>query len=195
MNRTADIAIATVAALATAPVMLAAATAIRVLEGGPVLFRQVRVGLDGRAFEILKFRTMSVSPDSGGFEAGSRRRVTRVGALLRRTKVDELPQLLNVLRGEMSIVGPRPEVPAFVDLSDARWREVLSRRPGLTDWASVEYFAEEERLASSADPAVTYREEVLPRKLELQLRYVRDPSPRADAEILWLTARRALLRR
>lgn len=195
MNRTADIAVATVATLVAAPVMLLAAGAIRVAEGAPVIFRQVRVGVQGRPFVILKFRTMRVAASADGFDAGDQRRVTRVGALLRATKIDELPQLINVLRGDMSIVGPRPEVPAHVDLLDPRWREVLARRPGLTDWASVEYFAEEQKLALSADPARTYREEVLPRKLELQLRYVRDPSPRADASILWLTARRILVGR
>jgi lipopolysaccharide/colanic/teichoic acid biosynthesis glycosyltransferase len=195
VNRTADIAIATVATLVAAPVMLLAAGAIRVAEGAPVVFRQVRVGMHGRSFVILKFRTMRVAASADGFDAGDRRRVTRVGALLRATKIDELPQLINVLRGDMSIVGPRPEVPAHVDLSDPRWREVLARRPGLTDWASVEYFTEERELALSADPARTYREEVLPRKLELQLRYVRDPSPGADASILWLTAKRILVGR
>lgn len=194
MNRAADIAIASLAALVAAPAMIVAAAAVRAFDGAPVIFRQTRVGRDGRPFEILKFRTMTVSKVRDGFDAGSRARVTRVGAVLRKTKVDELPQLLNVLRGEMSVVGPRPEVAAYVDMSDPRWREVLSRRPGLTDWASVEFFGEEEILAGSPDPQRTYREEVLPRKLDLQLRYVRDPSPSADAAILWRTVRRALLR-
>jgi lipopolysaccharide/colanic/teichoic acid biosynthesis glycosyltransferase len=195
MNRAADIAIASLAALVAAPAMIVAAAAVRAFDGSPVIFRQSRVGRDGRPFEILKVRTMTVSKVRDGFDAGSRARVTRVGAVLRKTKVDELPQLLNVLRGEMSVVGPRPEVAAYVDMSDPRWREVLSRRPGLTDWASVEFFGEEEILAGSPDPQRTYREEVLPRKLDLQLRYVRDPSPSADAAILWRTVRRALLRR
>jgi len=195
MNRAADIAIASLAALVAAPAMLAAAVAVRAFDGAPIVFRQTRVGRDGRPFEILKFRTMSAGKVRDGFDAGSRARVTRVGAVLRATKVDELPQLLNVLRGEMSVVGPRPEDAAYVDMADPRWREVLSRRPGLTDWASVEYFGEEALLAASADPQRAYREEVLPRKLDLQLRYVRDPSPRADAAILWRTFRRAVLRR
>ena len=195
MNRAADIAIASLASLVAAPAMLCAAAAVRAFDGAPVIFRQTRVGRDGRPFEILKFRTMTVSKVRDGFDAGSRARVTRVGAVLRKTKVDELPQLLNVLRGEMSVVGPRPEVAAYVDMTDPRWREVLSRRPGLTDWASVEFFGEEQILAGSADPQRTYRQEVLPRKLDLQLRYVRDPSPRADAAILWRTVRRAVLRR
>lgn len=151
------------------------ALAIKLDSPGPVFYRQVRVGLRGREFRIHKFRTMMHNPTDRGpqLTVGADARITRVGAVLRRTKVDELAQLFDVLEGTMSLVGPRPEVPRYVALYPAALREkVLSVRPGITDFASIEYRDEGTLLAQSSDPERTYREVILPAKLALQARYV-----------------------
>lgn len=151
------------------------ALAIKLDSPGPVFYRQVRVGLRGREFRIHKFRTMAHDPGDRGpqLTVGADARITRVGAVLRRTKVDELAQLFDVLEGTMSLVGPRPEVPRYVALYPAALREkVLSVRPGITDFASIEYRDEGTLLAQSSDPERTYREVILPAKLALQARYV-----------------------
>ena len=151
------------------------ALAIKLDSPGPVFYRQVRVGLRGREFRIHKFRTMAHDPGDRGpqLTVGLDARITRVGAFLRRTKLDELAQLFDVFEGTMSLVGPRPEVPRYVALYPAALREkVLSVRPGITDFASIEYRDESTLLARSADPERTYREVILPTKLALQARYV-----------------------
>ena len=151
------------------------ALAIKLDSPGPVFYRQVRVGLRGREFRIHKFRTMAHDPGDRGpqLTVGLDARITRVGAFLRRTKLDELAQLFDVFEGTMSLVGPRPEVPRYVALYPAALREkVLSVRPGITDFASIEYRDESTLLARSADPERTYREVILPAKLALQARYV-----------------------
>ena len=151
------------------------ALAIKLDSPGPVFYRQVRVGLRGREFRIHKFRTMAHDPGDRGpqLTVGLDARITHVGAFLRRTKLDELAQLFDVFEGTMSLVGPRPEVPRYVALYPATLREkVLSVRPGITDFASIEYRDESTLLARSADPERTYRELILPTKLALQARYV-----------------------
>lgn len=151
------------------------ALAIKLDSPGPVFYRQVRVGLRGREFRIHKFRTMAHDPGDRGpqLTVGLDARITRVGAFLRRTKLDELAQLFDVFEGTMSLVGPRPEVPRYVALYPAALREkVLSVRPGITDFASIEYRDESTLLARSTDPERTYRELILPTKLALQARYV-----------------------
>lgn len=176
--------------------MAAIAAAIVLTDGLPVLFRQVRVGRGGREFTLLKFRSMRGAPKaaSGGFEPGATSRVTAVGRFLRRTKLDELPQLLNVLRGDMSVVGPRPEVPRWTTVHRELWETVLSVRPGLTDPASLVYADEEATLAAAADPEAAYRDEVLPRKLRLGAEYARRRSVVGDLRIIvataWLVLRR-----
>ena len=151
------------------------ALAIKLDSPGPVFYRQVRVGRFGREFRIHKFRTMAHNPADRGpqLTVGLDARITRVGAFLRRTKLDELAQLFDVLEGTMSLVGPRPEVPRYVALYPAALRKkVLSVRPGITDFASIEYRDEGTLLAQSSDPERTYREVILPAKLALQARYV-----------------------
>jgi lipopolysaccharide/colanic/teichoic acid biosynthesis glycosyltransferase len=151
------------------------ALAIKLDSHGPVFYRQERVGLRGRTFRIHKFRTMAHNPTDRGpqLTVGADARITRVGAFLRRTKLDELAQLFDVFEGTMSLVGPRPEVPRYVALYPADLREkVLSVRPGVTDFASIEYRDESTLLAQSSDPERTYREVILPAKLALQARYV-----------------------
>ena len=168
------------------------ALAIKLDSPGPVFYRQVRVGLRGREFRIHKFRTMTHNPTDRGpqLTVGTDTRITRVGAVLRRTKVDELAQLFDVLEGTMSLVGPRPEVPRYVALYPAALREkVLSVRPGITDFASIEYRDENTLLAQSRDPERTYREVILPAKLALQARYVDEAGVWTDLKLIGRTLR------
>ncbi len=162
--------------------------------GGP-FFRQVRVGREGRQFRLLKFRTMRPGSESQGqITVGERDpRITGVGHVLRRSKLDELPQLLNILWGDMSIVGPRPEVPKYVALYTDEQRAVLDVRPGLSSLASIAYINENELLGRSNDPERTYIEEVMPAKLALDLRYVREQSLWMDLRIIAATVRRILV--
>ncbi|MDZ7813100.1 MAG: sugar transferase [Ideonella sp.] len=159
---------------------------------GPVFFRQERVGRGGRLFRIHKFRTMRVDAPSLGLQItiGADPRITRSGQWLRASKVDELPQLLDVLRGEMSLVGPRPEVPRYVVLYPEALREVvLSVRPGITDPASLNFRHESEILAASADPERAYVEEVLPQKLQLSADYIQRATVWRDVGIILQTLR------
>jgi lipopolysaccharide/colanic/teichoic acid biosynthesis glycosyltransferase len=189
LKRFIDIVIASAGILLFSPLLLLIALVVRWSSAGPALFRQVRVGRVGRDFILLKFRTMTQKPGTelGTFDAGTTHRVTRIGGLLRATKLDELPQLWNVLIGNMSLVGPRPEVRVWVDAFPERWAEVLSVRPGITDPASVEFRNEEKILASQADPQQYYRSVILPRKLDLYEAYVRTQTVLGDLVILLRT--------
>src|SRR5881398_3319336 len=171
--------------LVLSPLLAAVALAVRCSGPGPILFRQARVGLRGKPFDILKFRTMRISSDPGPLitSAGDPR-VTRVGRVLRRWKLDELPQLLNVLRGEMSFVGPRPEVRRYVDMFAETYRELLAVRPGITDPASVAFRDEEALLGRSPNAEELYVHEILPRKLELSQAYVRQRSLGLDLRLM-----------
>ena len=194
MKRCFDIIVSAVGAIILAPLLLIITVLVAITSRGGPFFRQTRVGRNRRPFWILKFRTMAVRPDavSGSFDAGDRSRVTRIGGVLRRTKLDELPQLWNVLVGDMSLVGPRPEVPKWTEVHRTRWDRVLSVRPGLTDPASIRYRDEESILAASDDPESTYRDEILPRKLDLAEAYVRDHSFLEDLKLLFRTVRAVL---
>ena len=156
---------------------------------GPILYRSQRIGRWGKPFWFLKFRTMVVNADmiGGPSTAEDDPRITRVGSLLRKYKLDELPQLLNVLRGEMSIVGPRPEVPEYAALLTDRERIILSVPPGLTDWATLWNSDEGAALAGSSDPEREYVERIRPTKIALQLEYVRRHSLLTDVVILFRT--------
>jgi lipopolysaccharide/colanic/teichoic acid biosynthesis glycosyltransferase len=174
-----------------APVMLIIALAVRLDSSGPALFRQTRVTKGGRPFVMFKFRSMRATQAAAGplITVSGDVRVTRVGVLLRKSKLDELPQLFNVLLGNMSLVGPRPEVPKYVSLYPPQLRDmILSVRPGITDEASLEFRNESEILARSTDPERTYVSEILPRKLELYARYARHHSLAGDLRILFRTA-------
>ncbi|MDB4780330.1 sugar transferase [bacterium] len=172
IKRLSDIIISAVTLLALSPLLLLIGVIVRAESTGPAVYKQTRVGKSGRRFTLFKFRSMSVptagSPD---FTPGQTARVTRFGRILRKTKIDELPQLWNVLVGDMSIVGPRPEVPAWTKVHPERWEIVLSVRPGITDPASIVFRDEEEILAAAADPDECYRHEILPRKLDLATEY------------------------
>jgi lipopolysaccharide/colanic/teichoic acid biosynthesis glycosyltransferase len=172
------------------PIMLAIALAVRFESSGPAFFRQTRVGRGGKPFTILKFRSMYFSPESAGgpLTAANDRRVTTVGSFLRRTKLDELPQLINVLKGDMSLVGPRPEVPRFVEeYPDDLRNIILSVRPGITDEASIEFRNEDQFLGESGDAETRYVQQILPRKLELYARYARGNTLLGDLKILMRT--------
>jgi lipopolysaccharide/colanic/teichoic acid biosynthesis glycosyltransferase len=168
------------------PILIGVAVAIWIDAGRPLFFSQTRLGKDGRPFSIWKFRTMRSAATGRRLTAAGDGRVTRVGRMLRRFKIDELPQLLNVLKGEMSLVGPRPEVSEFVN-DDERWRRVLSVRPGITDLASLVFRNEEEILATSANPEEYYRRHVLPAKLALNVRYLQNRSMGRDLKLLYWT--------
>ena len=182
-----DIAFALLALLLLGPLLLAVALWVRLDSRGPVFFRQQRVGRSGQLFDIYKFRTMQTGAEAMGpqITVGEDARITRAGVWLRRAKVDELPQFLNVLRGDMSVVGPRPEVPRYVAQYPADVREtVLSVRPGITDLASIEFRDESALLARSSDPERTYVEQILPAKLRHAQEYVRTRSLWLDLRII-----------
>ncbi|MBI5485932.1 MAG: sugar transferase [Deltaproteobacteria bacterium] len=194
VKRLADVHLSLVALVGAAPVMVLAAAAIKLTSKGPVLYRGVRAGKAGQPFEMLKFRTMVAAADrlGGPSTSDSDPRVTAVGAVLRRFKLDELPQLINVLRGEMSVVGPRPEVLRYVSRYTESERAILGVRPGITDWASIWNSAEGEVLSRFPDPDRAYEEVIRPTKLALQLKYVREMSALADLKIVVGTARKLL---
>lgn len=187
-----DVVMGSLGLLLVSPVLAGCALGIRIDSRGPVLFRQLRVGRYGAPFTILKFRTMRPARRSGELlvTADNDPRITRFGAWLRRTKLDELPQLWNVVRGDMSLVGPRPEVPRYVSLYPAEVRHVvLSVRPGITDPASLRFRHESELLARSPDPERDYIEKILPQKLAAYLDYVRDRSFAGDLHLIFATLR------
>lgn len=192
MKRLLDVAISAIALCVTAPVCLAIAAAILVDSGAPVLYDQVRVGRGFRCFRLFKFRTMHAGQPGPDITAASDPRITSVGRFLRRTKLDELPQLWNVLRGDMSLVGPRPEVPRYVRLFRDRYAKVLAVRPGLTDLATLAFLDEERLLAGSGDPVSFYTQTVLPAKLTLAERYLQTRSLRTDISLLLVTGRNLL---
>jgi lipopolysaccharide/colanic/teichoic acid biosynthesis glycosyltransferase len=185
--RLCDVICALVGVVVLAPLGLVIALFVRWEDGGPIFFRQTRVGQKGRPFTILKFRTMCNAAAGRSITAAGDFRITRTGALLRKFKLDELPQLLNVLKGEMSLIGPRPELPEFVDLTNPYWQSVLEQRPGITDLASLTYRNEEEVLGAAADPVEHYREVILPEKLRLNLLYVKSRTWSSDLKLLWLS--------
>ena len=169
------------------PLLAVLALAVWLETGRPVLFGPGGVGLGGRTFELLKFRSMVVNHGGPSITRSGEARITRVGRFLRRWKLDELPQLVNVLRGEMSLVGPRPEVPEYVDPGDPLWQRVLRARPGITDPASVEFRNEEELLAGVEDLDGYYRKVLLPRKLELSAAYLERRNFSSDVAMLFRT--------
>lgn len=191
-KRLLDLVFAAAGLFLLAPLMTVIAVCVRLDSPGPVFFRQLRVGRGGVPFRIHKFRTMRADATSSGLPltVGADPRITRVGRLLRRTKLDELPQLIDVLAGTMSLVGPRPEVPRYVALyTEAVRRQVLSVRPGITDPASITYRDENALLASAADPERVYVEQVLPAKLRAALDYVEHRSLRGDLRLIGATLR------
>jgi lipopolysaccharide/colanic/teichoic acid biosynthesis glycosyltransferase len=181
-----DIAASLAGLIVLAPLFALAALWIKLDSSGPVFFRQQRVGRHGKLFSIYKFRTMAAAPDtSAQLTVGCDRRITGAGAFLRQHKLDELPQLINVLQGAMSLVGPRPEVPRYVACYPPAVRAiVLSVAPGITDWASILYREESAILGRAADPERAYVETILPTKLNYYVRYVSERSFWTDLRII-----------
>lgn len=168
------------------PVFLIIALLIVLDSKGGVFYKQIRVGKDNRKFGLLKFRTMRKDAHKSGLltVGGRDPRITNIGFFLRKYKLDELPQFINILIGDMSFVGPRPEVPKYVEMYNEQQMHVLDVKPGLTDYASIEYMDENDLLAKSDNPEKTYIEEIMPAKLKLNLRYIDDKSLITDLKII-----------
>ena len=171
------------------PVFFIIAICITCNSKGDIFYRQVRVGKNGNDFKLYKFRTMTAGSDKGSLiTIGAKdNRITKVGYFLRKYKLDELPQLINVLKGEMSLVGPRPEVRKYVDLYDSDQRKVLQVRPGITDYASIHYRNENELLANAADPDKMYIEQILPQKIRYNMLYINNYTLIEYFKIIFLT--------
>lgn len=178
MIRLADILFSFIGILVLAPFLLIIAIWIKIDSKGPILFNQQRVGRWSRDFFVHKFRTMNVDSEKlGQLTVGGRDpRITKIGFILRKYKLDELPQLFNVLKGEMSIVGPRPEVRRYVEEYNELQRKVLNAKPGITDYASISFVDENDILSAAEDPEFAYINEVMPAKLELNQKFIRNPS-------------------
>ena len=190
MKRLFDLSASFFGLILLAPIFVLSALWIMIDSKGPIFFRQERVGFQGSLFRIHKFRTMVLDAEKKGKQitVGADSRITTVGSFLRKYKLDELPQLIDVLVGDMSLVGPRPEVSKYIDYySDDEKHDVLSVKPGITDNASIEFRDENELLASSDDPEATYINEVLPKKIALYRQYVRERSFFGDVAIIFKT--------
>jgi len=163
---------------------------------GGIFYRQERIGKKGISFYLLKFRSMRTNAEKAGkLTVGMRdSRITKIGYFIRKFKLDEFPQFINVLKGEMSIVGPRPDVQEYVRLYSEEERKVLDMKPGITDYASLEYFEESDLLAKSNNPEKTYIEEIMPAKLRLNQKYIENPTLLVDLKIILLTVKRILKR-
>jgi lipopolysaccharide/colanic/teichoic acid biosynthesis glycosyltransferase len=191
-----DITFSVIGLVLAAPLMAVLAFLIKKEDGGSVFYGGVRVGRNGKQFRMFKFRSMVVNADriGGSSTADDDPRISRIGKFLRKTKIDELPQLINVLRGEMSFVGPRPEVPFYVNMFTSDEQRILSVTPGITDWASLWDCDEGAILAGSPDPEKTYMEKIRPEKIRLQLKYVDNHSFIRDLQIIFLTVLKVIRR-
>ncbi len=175
------------------PFMLIIAIFIKLDSKGPVFFKQLRVTKNGREFKIFKYRTMRVGSDKySQITVGKDDRITKIGSFLRKYKLDEIPQLINVLIGDMSLVGPRPEVPKYVALYTDEQKEILKVRAGITDYASIEFSNENDLLASEEDPEKAYIKKVMPKKIELNKKYISEISMLTDIKIILLTIKKIL---
>jgi len=189
VKRIFDVIVSLIGLIILSPILLVIALLIKILDRGPVFYKGVRVGLAGKYFKIYKFRTMVEEAEKlgGSYVPDDDPRITNIGKFLRKFKLDELPQLINVLKGDMSLVGPRPEVPQYISFLSEEEKETLSVRPGITDWASLWDIDEGAFLAGCKNPEKKYLEEIKPVKVRLQLRYVRNKSFLVDINIIILT--------
>ncbi len=176
--------------LVLSPLFLIVALLVKLSDGGPAFYRQSRVGLHCKPFLLIKFRTMVVNADLSGILITSQgdRRITPIGRFLRKTKLDELPQLINVLRGDMTIVGPRPEVPKYVEMfRHGYYNEILTVKPGITDYATIKFRNEESILKGFPSPEESYVKEILPQKIALYRKYIEEQSFITDLKLIFLT--------
>ncbi|MBE4953134.1 sugar transferase [Haemophilus parainfluenzae] len=189
MIRFFDFILSLVGLVVLAPIFIVLAIWIKIDSKGPVFYKQVRVGQNGIDFGLFKFRSMVVDADKKGLitVGGRDPRITRSGYFIRKYKLDELPQLINVLVGDMSLVGPRPEVRKYVDLYTDEQQKVLSVKPGITDYASIEYMDENEILGKSSDPEKTYIEEIMPEKIKYNMKYIQNKNVSEYFKIIFLT--------
>lgn len=187
MPRWLELVLSFVAICLLLPVWIVAALAVLLCDGWPIWFIHKRVGKDGKLFPLYKFRTMKASQGGPSVTTSGDRRITRIGAILRKTKIDELPQLFNVFFGQMSFVGPRPEVEEFVALYTSEQRKVLSFRPGITDPASLFYHNESDLLAKAQDWRDVYVNQILPNKLRLSLKYLEKKNSWTDFQLILMT--------
>lgn len=194
MTRLFDILFSFAGLVVLSPILLVVYILIRMESPGGGFYRQQRVGKDGKMFRLLKFRSMRTGSDKQGLitVGGHDSRITRIGYFIRRYKIDELPQLLNVLKGDMSLVGPRPEVKKYVDMYTAEQRRVLSVKPGITDYASIEYADENEILGRADDPDKAYVEQIMPDKIRLNMRYIENHNSREYFKIIFLTIKKII---
>ncbi|MBK7964328.1 MAG: sugar transferase [Bacteroidetes bacterium] len=185
-----DLLVCLIMSVLLSPLLLVLALAVKFSSKGPAFYMQERIGKNEKPFRIFKFRTMFLDADKKGLltVGGRDPRVTRVGYFLRKYKLDELPQLFNVVLGEMSLVGPRPEVKRYVEMYSVEQLKVLEVKPGITDYASIEYSNENELLGKADDPEKMYVEEIMPAKLKLNLKYVKEQSFLVDLKIIFRTA-------
>ena len=193
-KRSVDVVCSLFGLLVCAPLFVIVGMLIKIYSKGPVFFIQNRVGLVGKEFQLIKFRTMYADEKAKllMFEPGKTDRITPIGSILRKTKIDELPQLWNVLRGDMSLVGPRPEVPKYVELFKKEYSEILKEKPGITDFATIEFRDEEKALEKYGNPEEEYVKQVLPRKIELYKKYLMEKSLTIDMKLIFFTIWRIL---
>ncbi len=196
MKRVIDLVISCIITVIISPLLFLIGVSIKLDSKGSVFYLQERIGMNGVPFRIIKFRTMHINSDKKGLltVGGRDPRVTKIGYFLRKFKMDELPQLFNVISGEMSLVGPRPEVKKYVDLYTEEQLTVLQVKPGITDFASIEYARENELLGNATDPESVYINEIMPAKLQLNAKYIREQSTITDIRILYKTILKIICR-
>jgi lipopolysaccharide/colanic/teichoic acid biosynthesis glycosyltransferase len=195
MKRLFDFSIALTFSILFIPLWIMIGILIKITSKGPIFFRQIRVGKNAKEFKIFKYRTMIIDAEKKGLQITIGRddpRITKVGQILRKTKLDELPQLFNIIIGEMSFVGPRPEVPKYVAMYSEEQREVLKARPGITDIASIKYINENELLRETEEPEHMYITKIMPDKLSLNLKYLEKRNLRSDIYIIIKTVAKIL---
>ena len=193
LKRIFDITLSLFGLIILLPFMLIIAILIKFDSKGTIFFKQIRVTKDGKEFKIFKYRTMKVGSDKySQITVGQDERITKIGSFLRKYKLDEIPQLINVLIGDMSLVGPRPEVPKYVALYTDEQKEILKVRAGITDYASIEFSDENDLLASEEEPEKAYIEKIMPKKIELNKKYLSEISVLTDIKIILLTIKKIL---
>ena len=193
LKRIFDITLSLFGLIILLPFMLIIVILIKIDSKGPVFFKQIRVTKNGKEFKIFKYRTMRVGSDKySQITVGKDGRITKIGSFLRKYKLDEIPQLINVLIGDMSLVGPRPEVPKYVALYTDEQKEILKVRAGITDYASIEFSDENDLLASEEEPEKAYIEKIMPKKIELNKKYLSEISVLTDIRIILLTIKKIL---
>ncbi|NPA51580.1 MAG: sugar transferase [Aquificae bacterium] len=189
IKRILDFVLSLIGLIILLPVFVIVAVLIKKEDGGAVFFRQERVGQNGKLFKIYKFRTMVENAEKLGAQVtkGDDPRITKIGKILRKYKIDELPQLINVLKGEMSLVGPRPEVPKYVKAYPKDYAEILKVKPGITDYASLEYIDEEKLLKGAENPEEVYIKQILPEKIKFYKKYLKEISFTTDLKLILRT--------